>query len=194
MIIRAPLRAFRDQLEGRSMLVRRCRMEPIECVARGYVSGSGWKDYQKTGAICGIPLPGGLRESDQLPEPIFTPATKAETGHDENIPFEKALQHRGPPDCRTAAGSHPAHLCRRFAARRNPRHYSRRHQVRIRLARRTHPARRRSPDARFLALLAARRILARQPRRSPSTNNSCAIIWKRSTGTNSLPPRRCRTT
>ena len=88
----APLRAFRDQLEGRSMLVRRCRMEPIECVARGYVSGSGWKDYRQTGAICGIALPAGLLESDQLPEPIFTPATKAETGHDENIPFEAAAQ------------------------------------------------------------------------------------------------------
>jgi phosphoribosylaminoimidazole-succinocarboxamide synthase len=88
----APLRPFREQLEGRSMLVRRCRMEPIECVARGYVSGSGWKDYQRTGAICGIPLPAGLRESEQLPEPIFTPATKAETGHDENIPFDAAAK------------------------------------------------------------------------------------------------------
>jgi phosphoribosylaminoimidazole-succinocarboxamide synthase len=82
----------RDQLEGRSMLVKRCRMEPIECVARGYVSGSGWKDYKKTGAICGIPLPAGLLESAKLPEPIFTPATKAESGHDENIPFEEAAR------------------------------------------------------------------------------------------------------
>lgn len=86
----AALHPFRDQLEGRSMLVHRCRMEPVECVARGYVSGSGWKDYKKTGAICGIPLPAGLRESDKLPQPIFTPATKAETGHDENISFEEA--------------------------------------------------------------------------------------------------------
>jgi len=85
------LHAFRDQLEGRSMLVKRCRMEPIECVARGYVSGSGWKDYKRTGAICGIPLPAGLRESDRLPEPIFTPASKAETGHDENISFDDAV-------------------------------------------------------------------------------------------------------
>ncbi len=72
------------------MLVKRCRMEPVECVARGYVSGSGWKDYKRTGAICGIPLPAGLLESDRLPEPIFTPASKAETGHDENISFEAA--------------------------------------------------------------------------------------------------------
>lgn len=84
------LRPFRDQIEGRSMLVKRCRMEPVECVARGYISGSGWKDYRKTGAICGIRLPPGLVESSRLPEPIFTPATKAETGHDENIPFDTA--------------------------------------------------------------------------------------------------------
>jgi phosphoribosylaminoimidazole-succinocarboxamide synthase len=86
----AELLPYRDQLEGRSMLVKRCRMEPIECVARGYVSGSGWKDYKKTGAICGIPLPAGMLESEKLPEPIFTPATKAESGHDENITFEEA--------------------------------------------------------------------------------------------------------
>lgn len=72
-------------LEGRSMLVRRTRPLPIECVARGYLSGSGWKDYRATGRVCGIELPPGLVESDRLPEPIFTPATKAETGHDENI-------------------------------------------------------------------------------------------------------------
>jgi phosphoribosylaminoimidazole-succinocarboxamide synthase len=91
----AVLRPFRDQLEGRSMLVKRCRMEPVECVARGYVSGSGWKDYKRSGAICGIPLPAGLRESDRLPEPIFTPASKAETGHDENISFADAAKAVG---------------------------------------------------------------------------------------------------
>jgi phosphoribosylaminoimidazole-succinocarboxamide synthase len=86
----AELLPYRDQIEGRSMLVKRCRMEPIECVARGYISGSGWKDYEKTGAICGILLPTGLIESDRLPEPIFTPATKAASGHDENISLEAA--------------------------------------------------------------------------------------------------------
>ena len=75
-------------LEGRAMWVRRAEMIEIECVARGYISGSGWKDYQRTGAICGIPLASGLRESGQLAEPIFTPATKATSGHDENISFE----------------------------------------------------------------------------------------------------------
>jgi phosphoribosylaminoimidazole-succinocarboxamide synthase len=85
-----PLSKYRDQLDGRSMLVRRARMLEIECVARGYLSGSGWKDYKRTGAVCGIPIPPGLQESAQLPEPIFTPATKAQTGHDENISFEQA--------------------------------------------------------------------------------------------------------
>lgn len=86
----APFDAYGEELAGRSMLVRKTVPLPIECVVRGYVSGSGWKDYQKTGEICGIALPPGLRESDRLPEPIFTPATKAATGHDENISFERA--------------------------------------------------------------------------------------------------------
>jgi phosphoribosylaminoimidazole-succinocarboxamide synthase len=86
----APFDKFKDDLAGRSMIVRKTQPLPIECVVRGYVSGSGWKDYRATGKICGIRLPAGLRESDRLPEPIFTPATKAATGHDENIPFEQA--------------------------------------------------------------------------------------------------------
>jgi phosphoribosylaminoimidazole-succinocarboxamide synthase len=80
----------REELAGRAMLVRRARMIPIECVARGYLSGSGWKEYRSTGRVCGIELPEGLVESDRLPDPIFTPATKAETGHDENISLEQA--------------------------------------------------------------------------------------------------------
>jgi len=80
------------EVAGRSMWVKRCEMIEIECVARGYISGSGWKDYQRTGAVCGIPLPAGLRESDALPEPIFTPATKAQSGHDENISFERTAE------------------------------------------------------------------------------------------------------
>jgi phosphoribosylaminoimidazole-succinocarboxamide synthase len=81
----ADARGDADSFRGRSMLVRRSEPLPIECVARGYLSGSGWKDYQATGAVCGIALPSGLRESDRLPEPIFTPATKAQSGHDINI-------------------------------------------------------------------------------------------------------------
>jgi len=82
------MRALREQLEGRSMLVKRANMVEVECVARGYLAGSGWKDYQQTGAVCGIALPPGLKDGSQLPEPIFTPATKAQSGHDENISFE----------------------------------------------------------------------------------------------------------
>ena len=86
----APFDKHREALEGRSMVVRKTKPLPIECVARGYVSGSAWKDYRSTGKICGVALPAGLRESDQLPDPIFTPATKAASGHDENISFEQA--------------------------------------------------------------------------------------------------------
>jgi phosphoribosylaminoimidazole-succinocarboxamide synthase len=85
-----PARRHADQLCGRTMLVRKTDPVPIECVARGYLSGSGWKEYQQTGHVCGIALPSGLRESDRLPEPIFTPATKAESGHDVNISEEEA--------------------------------------------------------------------------------------------------------
>jgi phosphoribosylaminoimidazole-succinocarboxamide synthase len=91
------LAPYADSLAGRAMLVRRTEPAPIECVVRGYISGSGWKDYQKTGAICGIPLPAGLRESDRLPEPIFTPSTKATTGHDENISFDETVSRIGRP-------------------------------------------------------------------------------------------------
>jgi phosphoribosylaminoimidazole-succinocarboxamide synthase len=91
----AALKKHADALRGRSMLVKKAQMIEIECVARGYLSGSGWKEYQKTGAVCGIKLPAGLKESDKLPEPIFTPATKAVTGHDENISFEEMVKHTG---------------------------------------------------------------------------------------------------
>jgi phosphoribosylaminoimidazole-succinocarboxamide synthase len=91
----AELASFRSELAGRSVLVRRAEMIPVECVARGYISGSGWKEYQAEGTVCGIALPAGLRESDKLPEPIFTPATKAETGHDENVSFEHVASKIG---------------------------------------------------------------------------------------------------
>lgn len=84
---------YADILEGRSMLVKKAKPLPAECIVRGYISGSGWKDYKATGAICGIRLPEGLKESDKLPEPIFTPSTKAELGtHDENISFDKMVE------------------------------------------------------------------------------------------------------
>ena len=87
------LTRFREQLEGRSMLCRKAERIDIECVARGYLAGSGWREYRDSGEVCGVKLPAGLRESDRLPEPIFTPATKAEKGdHDENISFEKTAE------------------------------------------------------------------------------------------------------
>src|ERR687891_1118762 len=84
-----------DEFRGRAMRVKRLRMLPVECVVRGYLSGSGWKDYQATGRVSGIELPPGLRESEQLPEPLFTPSTKAEVGHDEAIDFEQAAELAG---------------------------------------------------------------------------------------------------
>ena len=89
------LQKYANQLRGRSMMVVRADMITIECVVRGYLSGSGWKEYKTNGEVCGIPLPKGLRESDKLPEPIFTPAIKASTGHDENISFEKMVELAG---------------------------------------------------------------------------------------------------
>jgi len=82
-----PLAAHRHLLDGRAVLVRKCKVVPFECVARGYLAGSGWKDYRRTGEVCGHRLPPGLKEADRLPEAIFTPATKAEAGHDENVSF-----------------------------------------------------------------------------------------------------------
>jgi phosphoribosylaminoimidazole-succinocarboxamide synthase len=116
----APFDAYREELAGRSMLVRKTTPLPIECVVRGYVSGSGWKDYRSTGEICGIGLPTGLRESDRLPEPIFTPATKAATGHDENISFERAGSLIGTQRARQARDV-SLEIYRRAAAYAEPR-------------------------------------------------------------------------
>jgi phosphoribosylaminoimidazole-succinocarboxamide synthase len=90
------LQKYREQLRGRSMLVTKADMVAVECVVRGYLSGSGWKEYQKTGSVCGIKLPAGLKESEKLPQPIFTPATKATSGHDENISFAEMVKRVGP--------------------------------------------------------------------------------------------------
>ncbi|MCF6147189.1 MAG: phosphoribosylaminoimidazolesuccinocarboxamide synthase [Candidatus Kuenenia sp.] len=89
------IKQHKDLLQGRSMLVKKVDVIPVECVIRGYLAGSGWKEYQKSQSICGIKLPAGLRESDKLPEPIFTPSTKATTGHDENIPVSKVIDMIG---------------------------------------------------------------------------------------------------
>ncbi|HVN21600.1 MAG TPA: phosphoribosylaminoimidazolesuccinocarboxamide synthase [Dongiaceae bacterium] len=96
------VRKYADQLRGRSMLVRRAEIFPVECIVRGYLSGSGWKEYKATGKVSGIALPSGLKESEQLPEPIFTPSTKATTGHDENISFDQM--------CNTVGVENASHL------------------------------------------------------------------------------------
>jgi phosphoribosylaminoimidazole-succinocarboxamide synthase len=102
------------------MLVRKTQPLPIECVARGYLSGSGWKEYRTTGKVCGIPLPAGLQQSDKLPEPIFTPATKATSGHDENIPFERVGDLIG-KDLADSVRSITLEIYRRAAAYAEPR-------------------------------------------------------------------------
>jgi phosphoribosylaminoimidazole-succinocarboxamide synthase len=89
------LQPFREQLAGRSMIVKKAKPLPVECVVRGYLAGSGWKEYQESRSVCGIKLPAGLKQASQLPEPIFTPATKAETGHDENIDMNRCVQILG---------------------------------------------------------------------------------------------------
>ena len=116
----APFDKYTDELAGRSMLVRKTRPLPIECVARGYLSGSGWKEYRANGGVCGIPLPAGLRESDKLPEPIFTPATKATSGHDENISFERVASLLG-NDLADRVRSVTLEIYRRAAAYAEPR-------------------------------------------------------------------------
>ena len=116
----APFDKYTDELAGRSMLVRKTRPLPIECVARGYLSGSGWKEYRASGSVCGIPLPAGLRESDKLPGPIFTPATKATSGHDENIPFERVASLLG-NDLADRVRSVTLEIYRRAAAYAEPR-------------------------------------------------------------------------
>ncbi|MEZ6058336.1 MAG: phosphoribosylaminoimidazolesuccinocarboxamide synthase [Planctomycetaceae bacterium] len=95
-VLPLPSRVDVEPLLGRSMVVRKTTVVPIECVVRGYLVGSGWKEYRQSGTVCGIPLPQGLKECDRLPEPIFTPATKVDDGHDENIPFERMCELVGP--------------------------------------------------------------------------------------------------
>ena len=143
---------------GRGMRVRKLDMYPIECVVRGYLSGSGWREYRDTGAICGIQLPGGLSESEKLPEPIFTPATKAELGeHDENIDFDRAAEIIGDRPLMEELRRVSVEIYRQSGrARGRARDHRRGHQVRVRQdARRRGRPRRRDPDARLVAVLAA---------------------------------------
>ena len=187
--------AHADLLAGRSMLVRKTTPLPIECVARGYLSGSGWKDYKATGAVCGIPLPAGLVESDRLPEPIFTPATKAESGHDLNITRGGGRRRSSVRELLERLEAADARALRvRRRARRRARHHPRRHQVRVRA----------TDDGELLLIdevltpdssrFWPTRHLSPGRRRSPaSTSSSSATISNRSAGTSSRRCRRCRT-
>ena len=125
--------ADREALEGRSMVVTKTDVVPVECVVRGYLSGSGWKEYQRDQAVCGIALPEGLTESDRLPDLIFTPATKAEEGHDINISFEQMTVG-------ATERPQPGYLPARGRVRSDQRHHHRRYQVRVRDQGRRSPA------------------------------------------------------
>ena len=125
------LQADAPLLEGRSVIVRKAEVIPFECVARGYLAGSGWAEYRKTGAVCGVRLPPALVEADRLPEPIFTPATKADHGHDENIPFSRLVDELGEEEA-GPADDHPRPLRAGAPVRRIPRPASRGHEARIR--------------------------------------------------------------
>ena len=127
----AELQKYASQLRGRSMLVVRADMATIECVVRGYISGSGWKEYKSNGSVCGIKLPAGLRESDKLPEPIFTPATKATSGHDENISFERMVEIVRKRTQRKAARPQHRHLPEGGGLCRDARHHHCRYEIRV---------------------------------------------------------------
>ena len=123
----------RAQLEGRAVIVRRLKALPIEAVVRGYLIGSGWKDYQASGRVCGITLPAGLRQAQRLPQPIFTPASKAAAGaHDENIPFEAVIALVGAALAAQLRDTALALYSFAAAHARPARHHHRRHQVRVR--------------------------------------------------------------
>ncbi len=123
-------------LQRRSMIVKKAKPLAIECIVRGYLSGSGWKEYKKSQTVCGIKLPAGLTESAELPEPIFTPSTKAEAGHDENISFEQAQKIVGSRTGHAGARFEPEDLPGRARLRPPARHHHRRHQIRVRPERR----------------------------------------------------------
>ena len=179
-----PPYADREMLSGRRFLVRKTSVVPIECVVRGYLAGSGWKEYQQHGTVCGIRLPPGLRESRKLPEPIFTPATKEESGHDENISFEQWSIWSGRELTEQLRDRSIKSIARCRLAGSGDHH--RRHEVRM------GPVDGRlvlidEVLTRHFALLAGRPVSAR--RRAPrSTSSTCGTGWRRRIGTSSPPP------
>ncbi len=196
-----PARSAADMLSGRSMLVTRTEPLPIECVARGFLSGSGWKDYQATGEVCGHRLPAGLKESDRLPQPIFTPATKAETGHDINISEAEASRIVGTDVFERvrdltlrlyAEGAAHAESCGIIVA-------DTKFEFGLlpgdpRPAARTRRADRRSAHAGLVAVLAAGFVHSRADRNRASTSSSSATTSSTSAGTSSPRCPPCPTT
>ena len=189
-----PAGVDREPLVGRSMLVRKTSVVPIECVVRGYLSGSGWSEYQKTGAVCGIELPTGLKESDKLPGPIFTPATKAEQG-------DARREHHATTKCVARVGRELAkQLSQRsidlytrgaeYAIGRG--HHHRRHEVRVRPGRRRADSDRRSADARQLAVLAGRRVQAGRRAAVVRQAVRARLAHARAAGTRTARRRSCR--
>ena len=148
------LQPFAAQLARRSMIVKKAKPLAIECVVRGYLAGSGWKEYRQSQTVCGIELPAGLTESAELPEPIFTPATKAEAGHDENIPFAEAENIVGADARRASSRRQPPALPGCPGLCPSARHYHCRHQVRVRRVRGQADPDRRSADPGLLTVLA----------------------------------------
>ncbi len=186
------LKPHRDQIEGRSMLVKKASVIPIECVARGYLAGSGWKEYQKSRTVCGISLPAGLTQCERLPAPIFTPATKEESGHDMNISFEETVSRIGESTA-TQLRNRTLELYALAARHAEERgviiadtkfEFGRLPDGRIILidevltpdSSRFWPAKEYAPGAIRRALI----------------SSMCGIIWRSWTGTSSRPPRRCR--
>ena len=185
------LQKYADQLRGRSMVVQRAEMFPVECVVRGYISGSAWKEYQATGKVCGIALPVGLRESEALPEPIFTPATKAVSGHDENISFARMCEILG-----TETSSHLRDITLRIYKKAAA--YARQRGIIIadtkfefgRTAKGITLADEvLTPDS---SASGPRTSTRRDEGRNPTTSNTFAITWKRFTGTSSRLRPLCR--
>ena len=189
-----PPEADRAMLAGRSTLCRKTEVVPIECVVRGYLAGSGWKEYQQSGTVCGIELPPGLTESARLPEPIFTPSTKAAAGHDENISVRADGGDRGP---RPGRGVAAAAACGSSAAARS---IARQRGIiiadtKFEFGRAGGRAAidRRSAHARQFALLAGRPIRCPAGGNRRSTSSSCATGSRRPPGTRTARRRRCPT-
>ena len=182
---RLPEPARTPDLAPRSMLVRSATRVDAECVVRGYLAGSGWAEYQATGEVCGHPLPGGLREAERLPEPIFTPATKAEVGHDENISRERLAEMVG-ADSRASSRIGRSAVPGGRPSRRGVRPHPGRHEVRVRPDRRRAGGHRRGAHPGFLALLAGRQI--RTGPSPPSFDKQFVRDFVAASGWNKEPP------